>query len=137
MQILNFPFSNSVQVNISNDSEVNQLECELAHSDLEIFQSLNFRKEKHFNKPLALRFANPLAQSFTRQSFDFPVEQIIVDYKNNTVKSIETIYPDTKQNTKPSLYSFKAYTNCSLVILAPKGLTKKRNIQVAKTKIIV
>jgi uncharacterized membrane protein (UPF0127 family) len=134
MKSLQFPFNKSIALSIINDSIVNQLECELANTDLEIFQSLNYRKEKYFKKPLALKFSNPLAKSFTKQSFEFPVEQITVDYKNNVVKSIATIYPNThKLNiTNQNLTS---YTDYSLVILAPKGLAKSINIQVAKTKI--
>jgi hypothetical protein len=48
MKILNFPFSQSAQISIYNDASFNQLECELAVSDIEIFQSLNYRKEKLF-----------------------------------------------------------------------------------------
>jgi uncharacterized membrane protein (UPF0127 family) len=135
MQVLNFPFNKSIKVQIVNDAVVNQLDCELANSDLEIFQSLNYRKEKHFSKPLALLFSNPLAKSFSKQAFDFPVEKIEVDYKNNTVKSIETIYPNKNKTNNNTLDSFTAYSNCSLVILAPKGLTNAKNIRVAKTSI--
>lgn len=137
MQALSYPFSKSIQLKISNDTVVNQVECELANSDLEIFQSLNYRKKKHFNKPLALLFSNPLAKSFSKQAFEFPVEQIVVDYKNNTVKSIDTIYPELTKQTKNPFDTFKAYSDCSLVILAPEGLTKSKKIQVAKTKIIM
>jgi uncharacterized membrane protein (UPF0127 family) len=135
MKILNFPFSQSAQINISNDSKLYQIECELAASDVEIFQSLNYRKEKYFKKPLALKFSNPLAKSFSKQFFDFPVEQIVVDYKNNTVKSIATIYPSIIKSNKNTNDNLISYSACSLVILAPRGLTKSKNIQVAKTKI--
>jgi uncharacterized membrane protein (UPF0127 family) len=135
MKILNFPFSKSAQISIYNDASFNQLECELAVSDIEIFQSLNYRKQKHFNKPLALQFSNPLAKSFSRHSFEFPVEQITVDYKDNIVKSIATIYPSTTKNNLNTIDSFTSYSDCSLVILAPTGLAKSHQIQVAKTKI--
>lgn len=137
MKILNFPFNHSAQLSIYNESEVKLIECELASSDVEIFQSLNYRKEKHFNKPLALKFSNPLAKSFTKHSFEFPVEQIVVDYKNHLVKSISTIYPSTTKSNTNTIENFTAYSDCSLVILAPKGLTKSKNIQVAKTKISI
>ena len=135
MKSLQFPFNKSIALSIINDSIVNQLECELANTDLEIFQSLNYRKEKYFKKPLALKFSNPLAKSFSKQSFEFPVEQITVDYKNNVVKSIATIYPNTDKSNLNIIQNLTSYTDYSLVILAPKGLAKSINIQVAKTKI--
>ena len=135
MQVLNYPFRKTVKIQIENDFMVNHLDCELAVSDLEIFQSLNYRKEKHFSKPLALLFSNPLAKSFSRQEFDFPVEKIEVDYKNNRVKSIDTIYPNKNKTLNNTLDCLTAYSNCSLVILAPQGLTNVKNIRVAKTSI--
>ena len=135
MKILNFPFSQSAQVSIYNQAELNFIDCELAVSDVEIFQSLKKKKKKHFKKPLALKFSNPLAKSFSKQSFEFPVEQIEVDCKNQTVKSITTIYPTTVKSNINTIESFTFYADCSLVILAPRGLSKSKNIQVAKTKI--
>jgi hypothetical protein len=135
MKILNFPFSQSAQISIYNDSKLDQIECELAASDVEIFQSLSYRKEKYFKKPLALKFSNPLAKSFSKQFFDFPVEQIVVDYKNHTVKSIATIFPSDIKSNINTIDNLISYSACSLVILAPRGLTKSKNIQVAKTKI--
>ena len=87
------------------------------------------------NKSIALKFSNPLVKSFTKQSFEFPVEQITVDYKNNIVKSIATIYPNTHRLNINTNQNLTSYTDYSLVILAPKGLAKSKNIQVAKTKI--
>ena len=135
MKSLQYPFNKSIALSIINDSIVNQLECELANTDVEIFQSLNYRKEKYFKKPLALHFSNPLAKSFSKQSFEFPVEQITVDYKNNIVKSIATIYPITYELNKNIFQNLTSYTDYSLVILAPKGFARSKNIQVAKTKI--
>ena len=137
MKILNFPFSRSAQISIYNDNILDLIECELASSDVEIFQSLNYRKEKHFKKPLALKFSNPLAKSFSKHFFEFPVEQISVDYKNHTVKSITTIDPSTIKSNINTIENFATYSDCSLVILAPRGLTKSKNIQIAKTKISI
>lgn len=132
MQTLNFPFQQTVKLTIANNAKVKQIHCELATSDIEIFQALNYRKKEDFKKPLALVFENPKAQIFTRFNFAFAVEQIAVDAINNEVKDMETIYPDTNNE-----WDLKGYSNYSLVILAPKGLIKSKNIQLHKTTIKV
>lgn len=134
MQILPFPFKNTVQLHLANDNQTKVLNCELAATDLEIFQCLNFRKLEHFNKPLALRFDNPKAQSFSKINFEFPVEQIAVDAISQKVKELTTIYPAKNKNKLPNL---KSYANFGLVILAPKGYIRNHNIKLEKTKIAV
>ena len=133
MQILQIPFKQTARLNIANSFQTKQLDCELATTDVEIFQSLNFRKREEFKKPLVLVFSNPNAQSFSRINFEFPVEQIAVDPASHIVKEITTIYP---VNDKTAM-SLKAYSNYGLVILAPKGSTKYHKIELDKTRIAV
>jgi len=134
MQILQFPFKQTAKLNIANSFQTQQLDCELATTDLEIFQSLNFRTKEEFKKPLVLVFSNPNAQSFSRINFQFPVEQITVDATSHVVKEITTIYPAHNKETSMSL---KAYSNYGIVILAPKGSSKQHNITLDKTRIAV
>ena len=134
MQILDFPFKQTATLQIANHTQTKQLDCELATTDVEIFQSLNFRTREEFTKPLVLLFSNPTAKSFSRINFQFPVEQIAVDHASNVVKEITTIYPDNNNKTSMSL---KAYSNYGIVILAPKGVSKLHNIRLDKTRIAV
>lgn len=134
MQILDYPFKQTTKLNIANGFQTSQLECELATTDIEIFQSLNYRAPEAFKKPLVLVFDNPSAQSFTHCNFRFPVEQIAVDSSSHLVKEIKTIYPD---NTKDNTLSLTSYTNYGMVILAPKGASKLHHIELNKTRIAV
>jgi uncharacterized membrane protein (UPF0127 family) len=134
MQILQFPFKQTATLNIANSLQTKHLDCELATTDLEIFQSLNFRTKEEFKKPLVLVFSNPNAQTFSRINFQFPVEQIAVDSDSHVVKEITTIYPAHHKETSMSL---KAYSNYGIVILAPKGSSKQHNITLDKTRIAV
>lgn len=138
MQIINYPFKKSGTITLTNEILSNSIDCELAITDIEIFQSLNYRKEKHFKKPLALIFNNPKAHSFTKLNFQFAVEQICVDHKDNKVKKIEIIFPDKNlEKNKINTTNLKSYSDYSLVILAPQGLIKSKNIQINKTKILI
>jgi uncharacterized membrane protein (UPF0127 family) len=106
MQILQFPFKQTATLNIANTLQTKHLDCELATTDIEIFQSLNFRTKEEFKKPLVLVFSNPNAQSFSRINFQFPVEQIAVDSDSHVVKEITTIYPAHHKETSIMVLSY-------------------------------
>ncbi|MBU3715216.1 MAG: hypothetical protein FGM46_09780, partial [Ferruginibacter sp.] len=73
MQHLNYPFDQTVTLNITTGGKKILLEAELASSEMEIYQSLNYRQPDEFTRPLVLRFQNPNIQYFSKQSFAFPV----------------------------------------------------------------
>lgn len=131
MKHLKFPFVENVTVEISNGSKKTRISCELASSDVEIFQSLNYRKSKDFDKPLVLLFANANKQYFSLQSFNFPVTQISIDPTTNSVKK-KSYIPSTKNK---SGYFIQSYCEFSMVILFPDNFDLLQNIVEDKTKI--
>ena len=132
MNHLSYPFALSVTVIIKTGRIAIKTQTERASTDVEIYQALNYRTVKEFNRPLTLLFSNPLVQSFTKFNFSFATELIAVDYKSNPVKKIQTIQP--KKGQGDFIQGFSEY---SLVILAPKGFCKKNNIEEAKTLITI
>lgn len=124
MSQLNIPFNQSTSLIVSTDKQPLKIKTELATSDIEIFQALNYRTKKEFTQPLTLKFSNPLAQSFVKINFSFPVEMIAVDYLTNKVKKTQFI-PAKKEGGD----FIQGYSEYALVILAPKGFCKSIKIQ--------
>lgn len=130
MSKLNIPFQQSVTLLISNDKKLLKIKTELASSDIEIYQALNYRTKKEFVQPLTLKFSNPLAQSFVKINFLFPVEMISVDYITNKVKKIQLI--PAKKESGDFIQGFSEY---SIVIFAQRGFSKTNKIEEGVTSI--
>lgn len=130
MSQLNTPFEQSTSLIISTGNQRLKIKTELAISDIEIFQALNYRSKKDFTQPLTLKFRNPLAQSFVKINFSFPVEMIAVDYLTNKVKKTQFI--PAKKEGGVFIQGFSEY---SIVVFAPKGFCKGNKIEEEKTVI--
>lgn len=130
MSKLNIPFEQSVTLLISNDKKQLKIKTELASSDIEIYQALNYRTKTEFVQPLTLKFSNPLAQSFVKINFLFPVEMISVDYITNKVKKIQLI--PAKKESGDFIQGFSEY---SIVIFAQRGFSKTNKIEEGVTSI--
>ncbi len=98
MKHLQFPFAENITIEISNGRKKVLVDCELASSEIEIFQSLSFSSKKDFKKPLVLLFDNPTTQYLSRHSFNFAVIQINVNYGNNMVKKVLLVPKSNKVN---------------------------------------
>jgi hypothetical protein len=85
MQHLSYPFDQTAKLKINNGSKKILLEAELASSEIEICQSLNYRQPEEFIQPLVIRFQSPDIQYFSRQSFAFPVLQVCAEKKTGLV----------------------------------------------------
>lgn len=131
MKHLQFPFAENVSIEVSNGKKKILVNCELASSVIEIFQSLSYRKKKDFKKPLALVFSSPTIQHFSMQSFDFPVVQINVDYQTNLVKKILDV-PKSRKTTGSYIQSHSEF---SLVLLIPNDSELLNEIILDRTKI--
>lgn len=129
MKHLPFPFADNVIVEVKNGKTISKIECELASSEIEIYQSLAYRKRKDFTRPLALVFSSPTVQYFSKQSFDFPCVQVNVDYSTNLVKRILHIPKSGKVNGN----YIQAYSEFSLVLLIPAGIALIQNIVLDQT----
>ena len=119
---LPFPFKDKCYITIDN-SKSSYIECELAESVIEVFQSLNFRKEQEFTVPLFIIFENPNVQSYVLCNYDFAVEHICVNIEGNVAKS----YLQPASTSKASF--IHAYSSYRFIILAPVGFIKKYNIK--------
>ena len=133
MKHLQFPFAENVTIAISNGRKKVLVECELASSEIEIFQSLSYRTKKDFKKPLVLLFDNPTTQYLSRHSFNFPVIQVNVNYDNNLVKKVSLV---PKSNKKNGQY-IQTYAEFSFVLLLPFDSELKKLIVENKTFIQV
>ena len=132
MKYLPFPFEQSTSLVIKTAKSINILTAELASSDVEIFQSLNYRAAKDFKSPLVLQFSNPLIQSLSLQQFKFDAEQILIEEGSNVVRGVQLI-----KKAKASGKYVQAYAGFSLAILAPVGFAKKFGIELNKTIITI
>jgi uncharacterized membrane protein (UPF0127 family) len=128
MSQLNIPFKQTTSLIVSADKQPLKIKTELACSDIEIFQALNYRTKKEFTQPLTLKFSNPLAQSFVKINFSFPVEMIAVDYLTNKVK--KTQYIPAKKEGGDFIQGFSEY---AIVIFVQKGFCKSNKIEESKT----
>ena len=124
MSKLNTPFEQTATLLISNKKQALKIKTELASSDIEIFQALNFRTKKQFIQPLTLKFSNPLAQSFVKFNLLFPVEVIAIDYLTNKVKKIQLL-PAHKEEGD----FIQGFSEYSIVILTPRGFAKTNKIE--------
>jgi uncharacterized membrane protein (UPF0127 family) len=113
MKHLQFPFAENVTIEISNGKKKVLVDCELATSEIEIFQSLSYRTKIDFKKPLVLLFDNPTTQHLSRQSFNFPVIQVNVNHGNNLVKKVSLVPKSNKVNGQ----YIQSYAEFSLVLL--------------------
>jgi len=132
MNRLNTPFEKTCTLLFTTGKHFLKIKTELASSDVEIFQSLNYRTKKEFTQPLTLKFSNPLVQSFVKISFHFPVEMIAVDYITNKVKKSQ--YVPAKKEEGDYIQGFSEY---SLVLYAPRGFCKKNKILEDSTTIVI
>jgi hypothetical protein len=121
MNHLSAQFPQSIKLQLTTGKRQKLVECELANTSIEIMLSLTDRTS--IEKPLVLYLSNPLVQSFSRHKFNFPVEQICVDYKTNQVTKYAVLYPSKYKGD-----FIQAYSEFSMVILAPLGYFPKRFI---------
>lgn len=131
MKHLNFPFAETVALVVKNGKAKLTVDCELASSEIEIYQSLAYRKKKDFTRPLALVFESPTVQYFSKQAFDFPLVQVNVDYQSNLVKKVLHIPKSGKVNGS----YIQAYSEFSLVLLIPHGSELIKHIVLDQTTI--
>jgi uncharacterized membrane protein (UPF0127 family) len=129
MKHLQFPFAEKVTIEITNDKKKVLVDCELASSEIEIFQSLSYRTKKDFKNPLVLLFDNPTTQYLSRQSFNFPVIQVNVSFSSNLVKKVSFVPKSNKENGQ----YIQSYAEFSLVVLLPKDFHLVNQIKENKT----
>lgn len=122
MSYLQFPFKGRCFVRISTGKKMQTVECELATSVIEIFQSLSFRQPGEFQMPLVLKFADPDSQSFVLSRYNFLIEQIPID-KNGKVSG----YSIVPAGTSPGNY-IQAFSSFQYLIQASLGFAKKYHI---------
>ena len=131
MQHLSYPFDQTAELKITTGSKKILLEVELASSEMEIYQSLNYRQPNEFIQPLVLRFHNPDIQYFSRQSFAFPVVQVCVDWKTGLVKRVATIA--AQANTGGNF--IQCYSEFLLVLFLPPNAPVLKHIKTGSTTI--
>jgi uncharacterized membrane protein (UPF0127 family) len=129
MKHLQFPFAENVSIEITNGRKKVLVECELASSEIEIFQSLSYRTKKDFKKPLVLLFYKPTIQYLSRQSFNFPVIQVNVNHGNNVVKKVSLVPKSNKENGQ----YIQSYAEFSLVLFLPFDSELKKIVVENKT----
>jgi hypothetical protein len=130
MKYLETPFEGNVTIQIQNGGRKDYIDCELATSEIEIFQSASFRKRHQFKKPLVLMFLNPLVQAFTVQQFHFDVVQICVGYEKNLVSKVSYIPAFKGKGT-----FIQCFSGFSMVIFLEPQHSVVNKIVVDKTKI--
>ena len=131
MKHLNYPFDQTAKLKITTGSKKILLEAELASSEIEIYQSLNYRQPDEFIQPLVLRFHNPDIQYFSRQSFAFPVVQVCVDWKTGLVKRVASIA--AQANTGGNF--IQCYSEFLLVLFLPPNAPVLKQIKTGSTTI--
>lgn len=129
MQHLNYPFDQTVTLNITTGGKKILFEAELASSEIEIYQSLNFRKPDEFNRPLVLRFQNPNIQYFSKQSFAFPVVQVCCEKKTGLVKRVAPIAEPTNSEGN----CIQCYSEFMLVLFLPPNAPILKQIKTGST----
>lgn len=129
MQHLSYPFNQIAKLRITNGNTKIILEAELAYSEIEIYQSLNYRKPDEFTRPMVLRFQNPNIQYFSKQSFAFPVVQVCVDWKTGLVKRVASI----TQPTNSEGNFIQCYSEFLLVLFLPPNAPVLKQIKTGST----
>jgi hypothetical protein len=131
-QHLPFPFSKKAIIRLTTGKKTLIVECELASSVIEIFQSLSFRKKNQFKQPLLFKFENPLQQTLSRQIFSFDVIQACFDYETGLAKKIA---PIRRSSDKAAF--IQSFAEFSFVLLLPADAQLARSILVNQTKISI
>lgn len=131
MQHLSYPFDQTAKLTITTGRKKILLEAELASSEIEIYQSLNYRQPDEFIQPLVLRFQDPNIQYFSRQSFAFPVVQVCVDWKTGLVKRVAPIA--AQANTGGNF--IQCYSEFLLVLFLPLNAPVLKDIKTGSTTI--
>ena len=132
MKYLTTPFEQFIQLEIKNGLRKFTIDCELASSEIENFQSASFRKQNQFRKPLVLKFSNPLVQAFSIQQFQFDVVQVCVGFEDSVVTKVSFVTAYKEKGT-----FIQCFSGFSLVLfLKPKHSALKK-INVEKTKILI
>jgi hypothetical protein len=129
MKHLSYPFDQAAKLKITNGSKKILLEAELASSEIEIYQSLNYREPDEFIKPLVLRFQNPDIQYFSMQSFSFPVVQVCAERKTGLVKRVASIAAQV--NTGGNF--IQCYSEFLLVLFLPPNAPVLKHIKSGST----
>ncbi len=129
---LPFPFSGKAAILISKGTSTYEINAELARSDIEIFQSACYRGPEDLPRPLVLQFGNPAVQHFCLQNYDFPLEQILVEYESNKVVSINPLKPKQGEG-----HFIQGYAGLSCIILAGPGFANQHNIEIQNTLITI
>jgi hypothetical protein len=131
LQHLSYPFDQIAKLKITNGSKKILLEAELASSEIEIYQSLNYRQPEEFIQPLVLRFQNPDIQYFSQQSFAFPVVQVCAERKTGLVKRVAPIA--VQANTGGNF--IQCYSEFLLVLFLPPTAPILKQIKTGATTI--
>lgn len=131
MQYLSYPFIQIAKLTITNGNKKILLEAELASSEIEIYQSLNYRQSEEFTRPLVLRFQNPNIQYFSKQSFAFPVVQVCCEKKTGLVKRVAPI----TQRTNLEGNFIQCYSEFLLVLFLPPNAPVLKQIKTGSTTI--
>ena len=129
MQHLSYPFDQTAKLTITTGRKKILLEAELASSEIEIYQSLNYRKPDEFIQPLVLRFQDPNIQYFSRQSFAFPVVQVCVDWKTGLVKRVASIAAQANSSGN----FIQSYSEFLLVLFLPPNASVLKHIKTGST----
>ena len=132
MKYLNTPFERSIQLEIQNGLRKFTIDCELAASEIEIFQSASFRKQNQFRKPLVLKFSNPLVQAFSIQQFQFDVVQVCVGFEDSVVTKVSFIPAYKDRGT-----FIQCFSGFSMVLFLEPNHFALKKIAVEKTKILI
>ncbi len=129
MQHLRYPFNQIAKLTITTGNKKILLEAELASSEIEIYQSLNYRQSEEFTRPLVLRFQNPNIQYFSKQSFTFPVVQVCCEKKTGLVKRVAPITEPT--NSEENF--IQCYSEFLLVLFLPPNAPALKQIKTGST----
>ena len=125
MQQLSFPFSNKCYFSICEGRQhYAPIEAEEAVTASEIYQSLNYRNQFQFRKPLVLHFPSIDQQSAVWFGYSFDVEVMLVDATGNISKTFRM----PKRREGDALF-VQFFIDCAYAIIVPVGFCKKWNIR--------
>jgi Uncharacterized ACR, COG1430 len=125
MQQLSFPFSNKCYFSICEGRRhYSPIEAEEAITTAEIYQSLNYRSQFQFRKPLVLHFPGVDQQTAVWFGYSFDVEVILVDASGTISKT----FTMPKRREGDALF-VQFFIDCAYAILVPVGFCKKWDIR--------
>lgn len=125
MQQLSFPFSNKCYFSICDGNRsYAPIEAEEGVTAAEIYQSLNYRNQFQFRKPLVLHFPGVDQQTAVWFGYSFDVEVILIDANGSIAKTFTM--PKRKDGDALFVQFFIDY---AYAILVPVGFCKKWNIR--------